>query len=384
MLNFSGLPPLSLYIHLPWCVKKCPYCDFNSHQLKASLPEKAYVAALLADFKTHLPFIQNRPIQTIFFGGGTPSLFSGHAIQTILQGIRDQAEILDPCEITLEANPGTVDNDRFEGFREAGINRLSIGIQSLQPDKLIKLGRIHNQASAFSAIQHAKAAGFTNFNLDIMYGLPEQTLEDSITDIQLALETKPTHFSWYQLTIEPNTLFHHKPPILPDDELIWAMQNQGMAKIEPYGLKQYEVSAFARFDSACQHNLNYWTFGDYLGIGAGAHSKITLADESKIIRFSQVKHPQTYLSATSFKPLSIITLNDEDITFEFMLNALRLSEGVSYNLFEARSGLSRASLIKTIKKAQDLKLLKQDDHHILPTSLGKRFLNDLVGLFLPK
>lgn len=376
--------PLSIYIHIPWCVRKCPYCDFNSHEAKSSLPEDLYVAALMQELDSHLPLIHNRPIISIFFGGGTPSLFSANAIERILTGVSQRLTLNTDAEITLEANPGTIDQVRFRDFKQAGINRLSLGIQSLQDEKLKTLGRIHDRDNAMRAIEIAKNAGFANFNLDIMYGLPHQTLDDALHDIQTALSFQPTHFSWYQLTIEPNTLFYHQTPPLPPDEHIWEMQLAGQALINQSGFQQYEVSAYSQPQMECKHNLNYWEFGDYLGIGAGAHSKITDHELGSVVRFSQVRHPRDYLDINKRHPQGFKTITNDDLIFEFMLNTLRLTRGFPNELFEARTGLPLTCITPIINAAKTKGLLIDDPSHICPSELGKRFLNDLVGQFLSK
>lgn len=382
MPTFTKPLPLSLYIHLPWCVRKCPYCDFNSHAVKDSFPEEAYTQALLQELEDHLPLINDRPLISIFFGGGTPSLFSSEAIERILKGIQNRVSFADDIEITLEANPGTIDQVRFAGFYQAGINRLSIGVQSLQNDKLQTLGRIHDRDNALQAVQLAKAAGFTNFNIDLMYGLPNQTIEDALTDIKTALTLHPSHLSWYQLTLEPNTLFYHQPPSLPDEDLIWEMQQAGQRLIAASGFQPYEVSAYALTDRQCKHNLNYWEFGDYLGIGAGAHSKLTDIHSHSVMRFSQIKHPRDYLNLEKRRIQKIITLNEKDLIFEFMLNALRLTHGVSTHLFIERTGLALMDIEDLWRLAMERGLLQKNAEKICPTSHGKKFLNDLVAMFL--
>jgi oxygen-independent coproporphyrinogen-3 oxidase len=379
---FTELPPLSLYIHIPWCVRKCPYCDFNSHESKGSLPEELYVNALLQELDSHLPLIQQRPLISIFFGGGTPSLFSAQAIERILTGVDARLTFAPHLEITLEANPGTIDQVRFRDFKQAGINRLSLGIQSLQNDKLATLGRIHDRDNALRAIALAKDAGFTNFNLDLMYGLPNQSIDDALQDIDTALACEPTHFSWYQLTIEPNTLFHHQPPTLPVDDMIWDMQLAGQQRIQQLQFAQYEVSAYARPHKQCMHNLNYWEFGDYLGIGAGAHSKITNAKTGQVVRFAQVKHPRDYLDAALRQSININPVSEEDLIFEFMLNALRLTNGVPIALFTQRTGIPFQRIESTLIAAKQRDLLTNDTARICPSTLGKKFLNDLISLFL--
>ncbi len=382
MQSFTTALPLSLYIHLPWCVQKCPYCDFNSHRAPTSLPEDLYVAALLEELENHLPLIQDRPLISIFFGGGTPSLFSPHAIEQILKGIEKLTYLASDIEITLEANPGTIDESHFRGFRTAGINRLSIGIQSLQDDKLKRLGRIHDSAQAYRAIQIAKDSGFDNFNLDIMYALPDQSLADALYDLQTALSFEPTHFSWYQLTLEPNTLFYHQQPVLPEDDLMWEMQIAGQEAIKAAGLAQYEVSAYAKPNKQCRHNINYWAFGDYLGIGAGAHSKITRLTTQDVLRFAQVKHPKDYLEAAKRRQFNPSTVSKEALLFEFMLNALRLTQGVPTTLFAERTGLNILSIENKRREAISKGLLLDTPEIICATTLGKKFLDNLTGLFL--
>jgi len=379
---FTRPLPLSLYIHLPWCVRKCPYCDFNSHALLGELPEAAYVSALLQEIDCHLAEIGQRPILSIFFGGGTPSLFSVKAIDTILNELAQRLSFSPTIEITLEANPGTVDQARFQGFRQAGVNRLSLGIQSLQNDKLSLLGRIHDSAQALRAIEIAQAAGFSNFNLDIMYGLPQQSVEQALADIDLALACQPTHFSWYQLTLEPNTLFYHQPPQLPSEEVIMDMQIAGQARIQAQHFQQYEVSAYAKAGKECLHNRNYWEFGDYLGIGAGAHSKLTAIETDSVWRFSQVKHPKDYLNADKRSVLNKTKVSDPDLIFEFMLNALRLTQGVPLTLFTEHTGLALSHIEPKINAAKERGLLLETDT-LCPSALGKQFLNDLTAMFLP-
>lgn len=374
--------PLSLYIHIPWCVRKCPYCDFNSHEIKNALPEEAYVMALLEELDSHLHWIQNRSLISIFFGGGTPSLFSPKMITQLLEGIAKKVNLLPQIEITLEANPGTIDQVRFKDFNHAGINRISLGIQSFQNDKLKILGRIHDRDHAIRAISLAQEAGFTNFNLDLMYGLPEQTLEEALLDIETALQFSPPHFSWYQLTIEPNTLFFHQRPSLPHDDMLWEMQMAGQRLIKEFGLEQYEVSAYSLPQKTCLHNHNYWEFGDYLGIGAGAHSKITDSKTGSVVRFSQIKHPRDYLNPTKRLSPNPTSVAEKDLIFEFMLNTLRLTQGVSIDLFTARTGIALQKIKPLLTAAKKQKLLLNDASRIRASELGKRFLNDLVMMFL--
>lgn len=380
---FTKNLPLSLYVHIPWCVRKCPYCDFNSHAAKDSLPEELYVAALLQELDSHLPLIQDRPLVSIFFGGGTPSLFSGKAIAQILDGVAKRMGINPGIEITLEANPGTIDQSRFSDFRTAGVNRLSLGIQSLQDDKLKTLGRIHDSAHAIQAIQLAKKAGFTDFNVDLMYGLPEQTRADAMQDISSALRFEPTHLSWYQLTIEPNTVFYKRRPTLPADELIWDMQLAGQQLLQESGFLQYEVSAYAQPQQQCRHNVNYWTFGDYLGIGAGAHSKITDSKTGTVVRFAQVRQPNDYLNPIKRQALQMKPVSDADLLFEFMLNALRLTDGVPVELFTTHTGLDMQQLAPSLAEAKKRGLMCDDAKRLCASELGMRFLNDLTAMFLP-
>jgi oxygen-independent coproporphyrinogen-3 oxidase len=374
--------PLSLYIHLPWCVRKCPYCDFNSHALQQSeLPEKAYIDALLKDLEFDSKLVGRRPITSIFFGGGTPSLFSGAAIKRILVAVREQLNCTDDIEITLEANPGTVEHDRFEMYREAGVNRLSIGVQSFNAEQLKKLGRIHNTDEAIRAANTAKKAGFDNFNLDLMFGLPQQTIEEALTDLQQACQLQPTHISWYQLTLEPNTVFYAKPPRLPDDEILWQMQVAGQQLLTENKYEQYEISAYAQLDKQCRHNVNYWQFGDYLGIGAGAHGKITLADGS-IIRTAKTRQPKDYLARTDsfLSEKKVVSLTE--LPFEFMLNALRLKQPVSLTMFEQRTGLSSNLLQIGLNKASQKGLIQCEDKRIIITDIGSRFIDDIIQCFL--
>jgi len=375
-------PPLSLYIHLPWCARKCPYCDFNSHEAKDVIPEEAYITALIEELDQSAITLANRPLISIFFGGGTPSLFSPQAIEAILQAVQKRFRFNQNIEITLEANPGTVDESRFKGFFAAGINRLSLGIQSLQNEKLKILGRIHDSDQALGAIRTAKAAGFTNFNLDLMYGLPDQSIPDALADIEMALAEHPTHFSWYQLTIEPNTFFYHQPPVLPLDDVIWEMQLAGQEKIAQRGFKQYEVSAYSLPNKHCLHNRNYWEFGDYLGIGAGAHSKISHVNEGTIQRFSQVKNPRDYLNTETRSKQNVTLLKETDLIFEFMLNALRLTDGIPYQYFYERTGLSNKEIEPFIHEALKRGFLVDDREHLCPSEQGKKYLNNLVGMFL--
>ncbi len=382
MQNFTTPIPLSLYIHLPWCVRKCPYCDFNSHQAPDSLPEELYINALIKDFEEHLPTIWGRRLISIFFGGGTPSLFSAKGIERILVEINSRFRFGADIEITLEANPGTLDESRFIGFREAGINRLSLGIQSLQDEKLTALGRIHDRDYALRAIEIAKRAGFDNFNLDLMHGLPNQSLDDALADLDDALSWQPPHLSWYQLTIEPNTFFHHQPPTLPPDETLWDIQEQGKLLLAKHGLTQYEVSAYSQPNQQCTHNVNYWEFGDYLGIGAGAHSKVTDMNQQHITRHWQVKNPRDYLDPTKKFIAETKIISTNDIVLEFMMNALRLTQGVPLSVFSERTGLPVTALEPMLTTAKQKGLLVDNADILCATELGQRFLNDAIGMFL--
>ena len=385
MFRFTATPPLSLYIHFPWCVRKCPYCDFNSHAVKNDLPEEAYIDALLADLEQELPSVWGRTVQSVFMGGGTPSLFSPDALDRLLAGIRARLPLKPDAEITLEANPGTVEQARFEGYRQAGINRLSIGVQSLNPDHLEVLGRIHSADEARRAAEAARNAGFDNINLDLMFGLPQQTVKQALDDLDALIALRPDHISWYQLTLEPNTLFHAQPPSLPDDDVRWAMQEQGQIRLAEHGYSQYEVSAFARDRHRCRHNLNYWSFGDYLGIGAGAHGKVSDAARSAITRRWKKRHPKNYLAAASDGSFldGQRDLERAEAVFEFALNRLRLKQGFTLAEFEAASGLPATDIQALIVRACDDGLLDFDGKQVKHTDTGWRFLDDLIERFLP-
>lgn len=375
-------PPLSLYLHLPWCVKKCPYCDFNSHAAQG-IPEAAYIDALLLDLERALPDIWGRTVHTVFFGGGTPSLFSAAGIDRILTGVRTLTPLMPGAEITLEANPGTVEATRFAGFREAGVTRLSLGIQSFNPRHLKALGRIHGDLEARRAAELA-ATHFDTFNLDLMFALPAQTLAEALADVDTALAFRPPHLSAYHLTLEPNTPFGHTaPPNLPDDDLAADMQQAVETRLMEAGMQHYETSAYAKPGHASRHNLNYWQFGDYLGIGAGAHSKLSFRD--RIVRQMRTKHPQQYMDAVrqGAHIADIRTLARDDLPFEFMMNALRLNEGVPATLFEARTGLPLIACTAALERARARGLLEPDATRLQPTLLGQRFLNDLLAVFLP-
>lgn len=381
ILPFDNIP-LSLYIHIPWCIRKCPYCDFNSHPLTTPLPEANYIKALLRDLDEDLSkYPQNRPLQTIFIGGGTPSLLSAAAMTDLLDGIATRLNFANDIEITLEANPGTAEQQRFRDYRKAGINRLSLGIQSLQDDKLSTLGRIHDHQQALRAIETTIDAGFSNFNCDLMYGLPQQTPEDALFDLQKVLDYQPPHLSWYQLTIEPNTVFYKKTPTLPDEMTVDAIEQQGRNLLNTAGLTQYEISAYAQKKRQSQHNINYWKFGDYLGIGAGAHSKLSLP-KGHIMRLQKIRQPQLYLNHSPNFTAQTTQIETSDITFEFMLNALRLYEPIPWQVFYERTGLEKEILTQSIQQAVQRELMEYDEKTFQLTTLGRRFYNDVVGMFL--
>lgn len=369
--------PLSLYIHTPWCIQKCPYCDFNSHKAPQTNQEDAYIDALIADLASHTEQLSQRQFQTIFIGGGTPSLLSAKAYQRLFAYLNDHFDLKPNIEITLEANPGTVDYERFESYRRIGINRLSMGIQSFNDKHLKKLGRIHSSLNAQTAIQSAIAAGFDNFNLDIMHGLPNQTIEEALEDIETALSFKPPHFSWYQLTIEPNTIFYKQQPKLPDDEVLLEIEAKGKAILKNY--QHYEISAFCQPDKYCRHNENYWLFGDYLGIGAGAHSKITQSDG--VYRFEKKRMPQDYLKSPETN-IQHRRIKPDELAFEFMLMVSRLKRPIPKELFETRTGLSVESIRPQLEKALSLKLISEFDKEITVTEHGFRFLNEFQAMFL--
>ncbi len=386
MFQFTELPPLGLYIHFPWCVRKCPYCDFNSHEFKQGIPEKEYIHALVADLEHELPAIWGRSIHSIFMGGGTPSLFSPESLDQLLSALRARLNIAASTEITLEANPGTVEKDRFREFRAIGINRLSIGVQSFNDDHLAKLGRIHNAREAIRAAEAAHDAGFDNFNLDLMYGLPDQTPQQAASDIQTAIDLEPTHISHYQLTIEPNTWFYHHPPVTPDDDALIEFETICRDRLISSGYQRYEVSAFAKQNRQCQHNLNYWLFGDYLGIGAGAHGKRTDAHAQKIYRTRKHRHPTEYLdSVDAGKHIAgHESVKQNSAVFEFMLNALRLTGGFETELFARRCGIPVKHIEEKLVHAEEDGLIDWDLHHIIPTDKGQKFLNNLLERFLPE
>jgi oxygen-independent coproporphyrinogen-3 oxidase len=380
-----SLPPLSLYIHVPWCVRKCPYCDFNSHKADETLPEQEYIESLLADLERDLAWVQGRTIQSIFIGGGTPSLLSVKAFEDLFTGLRKRLIFASDIEVTLEANPGTFEAEKFKGYHDLGINRLSIGIQSFQDHQLKHLGRIHSGQEAIKAVQLAKDAGFNNFNLDLMHGLPDQSLQDALNDIQKAIDLGPTHISWYQLTIEPNTEFYKYPPKLPKDETLWSIQEAGQSLLAKHGFSQYEISAYAQAGKQARHNINYWQFGDYLGIGAGAHGKITLIDndptKSTIIRTSKTRLPKDYLNTQKIHSVNTEEILPEDRDLEFFMNALRLYQGTPFEIFEQRTGLGVEHCKTKIESAIDAGLLEKGSE-IKTTKKGQLFLNELLEKFL--
>ncbi|PQQ40974.1 YggW family oxidoreductase [Photorhabdus luminescens] len=376
MLKF---PPLSLYIHIPWCVQKCPYCDFNSHALKGDVPHQEYVDHLLADLKTDLPMVNGREITTIFIGGGTPSLLSSQAMQQLLDGVRALLPVSPQAEITMEANPGTVEADRFSGYQQAGINRISIGVQSFSPDKLARLGRIHGPDEAKRAAHLAASLGLRSFNLDLMHGLPNQSLDEALDDLRQAIALSPPHLSWYQLTIEPNTSFGSRPPVLPDDDALWDIFSQGHQLLTAAGYQQYETSAYAKPGYQCQHNLNYWRFGDYLGIGCGAHGKITFED-GRILRTVKTKHPCGYMQGRYLDKQHQV--ENEDRPFEFFMNRFRLLEMMPKQDFSDFTGLSETSIRPQIEQALAAGYLSETATHWQITQKGKLFLNSLLELFL--
>jgi oxygen-independent coproporphyrinogen-3 oxidase len=380
-VNFQALPPLSLYIHIPWCVRKCPYCDFNSHQARGAFPEQEYIAALTRDLELALPMIWGRKVYTVFFGGGTPSLLGGESIEQIMRSVRMLLPLDINAEITLEANPGTVEAGRFAAYREAGVNRLSLGIQSFNDAHLQALGRIHTAEEACRAIEIAQRH-FENINLDLMYALPDQILDEALQDVRSALTFAPQHLSCYHLTLEPNTLFQRNPPSLPDDDASSDMQQHIEDLLTAHGYQHYETSAFAQPKRCAKHNLNYWQFGDYLGIGAGAHSKLSFPD--KIIRQARYKQPQAYMQQVG-KDTPVQFENEvsrDELGFEFMMNALRLNEGFDSVLFQERTSLPLLSIQRELAEAEKRGLLIRDHQHIAPTLMGQLFLNDLLEIFL--
>jgi len=386
---------LALYVHMPWCVRKCPYCDFNSHQLKSGQPDAGYIDALILDFDAELPRLEGRRIDTVFFGGGTPSLFAPSEFARLLAALKTRIDFADDAEITLEANPGTIERGKFSGYAEAGINRVSLGAQSFDAGALKVLGRIHSADDTHRAVEELRCAKLDNFNLDLMYALPQQTLEQAANDVTIACSLQPAHISYYQLTLEPGTVFHSRPPALPDEEAAWDIQLVGQKLLAEAGYAQYEVSAYAKPGARCRHNLNYWLFGDYVGIGAGAHGKVSLELPQKILRTVKPKQPRDYQAKISRAALSARALPAgapfagesgyiaaADLPFEFMLNALRLNDGFSSDCYLARTGLELAHLDPKMARARTRGLLEPSEKGWRPTELGRRFLNDLQQSFL--
>jgi putative oxygen-independent coproporphyrinogen III oxidase len=386
MFGFTATPPLSLYVHIPWCVHKCPYCDFNSHEVRDKIPESRYIKALIADLEQDLPAVWGRTAETVFIGGGTPSLFSPQGMAQLLGEIRARLPLKPAAEITLEANPGTVDQARFSGFRDAGINRLSIGVQSFQDHLLSGLGRIHGGSEAIAATESARRAGFENINLDLMFGLPQQTTEQALEDLRIAMDLQPTHISWYELTIEPNTWFYQHPPARPSDEARWDVQTAGQALLDKAGYQRYEVSAYAQHEWQCRHNLNYWQFADYMGIGAGAHGKLSNAAAQTITRTAKLRHPRRYLeSAHSAARIGSTTeLSPQDAVLEFAMNSLRLDNGFTKAAFTAATGLPFDAIKTRLQTAIENELLAENNGVFKTTKKGQRYLDEVLQGWVPE
>ncbi len=385
MTALLGNPPLSLYVHMPWCVRKCPYCDFNSHTAPESLPADAYISALIRDLEQDLSLVWGRPVQSIYFGGGTPSLFSADQLAVFLSAVRARLNLRPDIEITLEANPGTIEHDSFSAYANAGINRVSLGVQSFDNTMLKKIGRIHGRSEIEQSLQSLKLSGISNFNIDLMYALPGQSPEQSRSDIELAIDAGPTHISFYQLTIEPNTAFAVQPPRLPEDDTAWDMQQSGLENLETASYRQYEISAFALKGKKSRHNMNYWRYGDFLAIGAGAHGKITSPAEDKIWRYAKHRHPKRYLQGLDSGDWCAErrSLGSDERVFEFFLNQLRLRQGVYIKDFSARTGLSWQVVKQRVQQAVDRGLLEVHQERVRPTELGWKFVNDIQQMFLP-
>lgn len=385
MKGLLNNPPLSLYVHMPWCVRKCPYCDFNSHTAPEKLATQEYIEALVADLEQDLPLVWGRPVQSIYFGGGTPSLFPAGQIAAFLSAVRARLILSPGIEITLEANPGTIEHDSFSAYANAGINRVSLGVQSFDEGLLGRLGRIHSRQDIYQSLQSLKSAGINNFNIDLMYALPGQSNAQSKRDIELAIEANPAHISYYQLTIEPNTAFAAQPPRLPEDDQAWDMQQAGLDMLEAAGYQQYEISAFAKQGLQSRHNLNYWRYGDFLAVGAGAHGKITTPVDGKVQRYAKHRHPKRYMSGvqTGDWRAEKRALNDAERVFEFFLNQLRLKQGVYTGDFSARTGLPWEIVESRVQKAVEKGLLEMYQTRLRPTGLGWRFVNDIQQMFLP-
>lgn len=376
------LPPLALYIHIPWCIQKCPYCDFNSHAVKQGIPEQEYIAHLLADLDQDLTLVGDRELTSIFIGGGTPSVFTAQGIGHILHGVKQRLNCASDMEVTMEANPGTVEAERFAGYVQAGVTRFSIGVQSFQSAQLKALGRIHDCDEAIRAAMLAQQLPLQSFNLDLMHGLPQQDITGALADLQQAIDLAPPHLSWYQLTIEPNTAFASRPPILPPDDTLWDIQQQGLALLQANGYQQYEISAYSKSGHQCRHNLNYWRYGDYLGIGCGAHGKITLPSRNSILRTVKIKHPKGYMDISRGYLDSREQVDAEDRPFEFFMNRFRLLEPCPISDFTAFTGLPLTTIADAIAEAEQKGLLTVTDNHWQITDKGARFLNDLLTLFI--
>ncbi|MCJ7814493.1 MAG: radical SAM family heme chaperone HemW [Xanthomonadales bacterium] len=379
------LPPLSLSVHLPWCVRKCPYCDFNSHAVREEMPGDEYVQALLRDLEEELPLVWGRPVHSIFFGGGTPSLFNARQIETLLTGFRTLLQVSPEAEITLEANPGTIEHDSFSAYHEAGVNRVSLGVQSFDDGRLEEIGRIHGRAEVEQAVSAIHRSGISNFNIDLMFALPGQSPEGALQDVRAALACEPTHISHYQLTIEPNTAFHASPPVLPDEDSAWEMQEICGNKLSQEGFEQYEISAWSRPGFQCRHNLNYWRYGDFLGIGAGAHGKITLPSEQTARRRVRQRHPKSWMKDV-WEGHGVIedrALGPGERVFEFFLNQLRLRDGVLKSQLQPRTGVAWSEVSDRVQTAVDKGLLRDENGVLSPTALGWRFTNEIQSLFLP-
>lgn len=385
MVSLLHNPPLSLYVHIPWCVRKCPYCDFNSHAAPENLPGEEYVRALVADLEQELPLVWGRPLQSIYFGGGTPSLFAAELIAQFLSAARARLGFRPDIEITLEANPGTIEHDSFSAYAQAGINRVSLGVQSFNDRLLQRIGRIHGSREIEQSLQSLKTAGISNFNIDLMYALPGQTPAQSKSDIELAVAARPAHISFYQLTIEPNTAFFAQPPGLPEDDEAWDMQSNGLALLDEAGYRQYEISACAQAGLQSRHNMNYWRYGDFLALGAGAHGKISAPADGTVMRYAKHRHPKRYLQGLEGGDwlAEKRILSKDELIFEFFLNQLRLKDGVHINDFSARTGLPWQVAESRVRIAVDRGLLESDGQRLRPTSLGWRFVNDTQQIFLP-
>jgi oxygen-independent coproporphyrinogen-3 oxidase len=383
--RITGLPPLALYVHLPWCVRKCPYCDFNSHAAPDEIPAKEYSAALLADLETELPDVWGRPVSSIFFGGGTPSLFNAAWFADLLRQFRSRLRLVPDVEITLEANPGTTEHDSFSAYRDAGINRVSLGVQSFNDSSLERIGRIHGRAEIDRAIDSIHRSGLGNFNIDLMYALPDQTVPEAVSDIRQAIASGPNHISHYQLTLEPNTAFNASPPDLPDADTAWEMQDRCWQQMRDAGFRQYEISAWAREGHRCRHNMNYWQYGDFLGIGAGAHSKVTLPSEGFVRRRVRHRHPKTYMQARQSGKFLVEDrfINKEERVFEFFLNQLRLYDGVRKEQLTERTGVAWNDVSDRVQTAVNRGLLSDAGTVLKPTGLGWRFSNETQAIFLP-